>query len=267
MPIAVPAAPYRPVEPLNLLPQARRVLECAAQDVAALDPGLPVTTVLDHGARVAGIVAATSDAALLVVGRETRHGLERLLTGATTAGIAARAKCPVVVVARDWRPHTDDSKGPRGVVGVRSATHAAEVLESAFAWASDVGGSIELVHVWYLPEPYVDRAQFLDHADEWQARGHAILEEAVSPWHDKYPEVPVQTRVWHGHPASILAHAAEDADLLFVRRAHERRPFEHLGSTVRALLLASNTPVVVVPTRTPAPEADLVLGQSGELVG
>ena len=45
---------------------------------------------------------------------------------------------------------------------------------------------------------------------------------------------------------------AKAADLVVVRRAHEHRPFDHLGATVRALLLASPVPVEVVPAHAPA---------------
>jgi nucleotide-binding universal stress UspA family protein len=53
--------------------------------------------------------------------------------------------------------------------------------------------------------------------------------------------------VVHGHAASVLASEAKAADLVVVRRAHEHRPWDHLGATVRALLLASPAPVEVVP--------------------
>jgi len=46
---------------------------------------------------------------------------------------------------------------------------------------------------------------------------------------------------------SVLASEAKPADLVVVRRAHEHRPWDHLGATVRALLLASPAPVEVVP--------------------
>jgi hypothetical protein len=59
----------------------------------------------------------------------------------------------------------------------------------------------------------------------------------------------IETRVVHGHAARVLATAAKGADLVVVRRAHEHRPFDHLGATVRALLLASPAPVEVVPAR------------------
>ncbi len=269
VPIAIPPAPLQPVQPVDLTPYARRVLEQAVEDAGAIDPDLTVTSTMTHGARVGGIIAAAEDAQLLVVGRETRRGLERLLTGATTAGVASRAKCPVVVVADDWQPRKGDEgrQGHRAVVGLRSFEHASDALAPAFAWAVETGAALTVVHAWELPDPYVDRAEGRAHSAECEQRGLDMLDEALAPWREQYPEVPVVTRVVHGQAASVLLHAAEDADLLFLRRAHDLRPFEHLGSTVRALLLASATPVVVVPTsRDPIGEPGLVLEQSGGLV-
>ena len=73
------------------------------------------------------------------------------------------------------------------------------------------------------------------------------MSEALGTWRDQYPHLPVETRVVHGHAASVLASEAKAADLVVVRRAHEHRPWDHLGATVRALLLASPAPVEVVP--------------------
>ena len=84
-----------------------------------------------------------------------------------------------------------------------------------------------------------------------------ILQEALGRWLDQYPHVSVETQVVHGHPASVLAAAAKAADVLVVRRAHESRPLDHLGATVRALLLSSPAPVEVVPSRAgPGPTGD-----------
>ena len=91
------------------------------------------------------------------------------------------------------------------------------------------------------------------HADEWQAQGAQLLDDALGDWRDQHPHVSIETRVVHGHAASVLVTAAKGADLLVVRRAHEHRPFDHLGATVRAVLLASPAPVEVVPARAGSP--------------
>ena len=111
MPMAMPVPPLRPVEPADLVPYACDVLTLAAEEPRDLAPGLAVSTMLAHGGRVRPIVDGSADAQLVVVGRETRHGLERLLTGATTAGVASTASCPVVVVPGDWRPRSGAEGG------------------------------------------------------------------------------------------------------------------------------------------------------------
>jgi nucleotide-binding universal stress UspA family protein len=265
-PMAMPVPPLRPVQPVDLEPYARTVLTRTSMEIRKRAPGLAVSTALGHGSRVGGIVEASKDAQLVVVGRETRRGVDRLLTGATTAGVASHARCPVVAVADDWQPRTGSDVGGRVVVGVRRASEGSDLMATAYAWASWRGASITVVHAWELPDPYVDRSEARTHADEWKARGAELLDEVLGDWRDVHPHVPVDTRVVHGQAASVLMAAAEAADLLVVRRAHEQRPFDHLGATVRALLLASRTPVEVVPAHNVPMDPDLELERAGHLV-
>jgi hypothetical protein len=86
-----------------------------------------------------------------------------------------------------------------------------------------------------LSDPAIDRMEARGHADECEIRGQPLLEEALAGWLTEHGEVFVETRVVHGHPASVLAGVAADADLVLVRHAHDHRPFDHLGGTVRAL--------------------------------
>ena len=149
---------------------ARRVLDRTAREARELAPGLSVSTVLLDGRRVRAIVDAAADAQLVVVGRETRHGVERVLTGATTAGVASPARCPVVVVPGDWQPRKEP-EGRAVVVGIRRVADAADLMATAYAWASSRGASITVVHAWEMADPYLDRIEARTHADEWQALG------------------------------------------------------------------------------------------------
>ena len=258
-----PMPAFRPPVPSGLSMHARTVLERTAEEALDLAPDLAVSTVLAEGGRVRGIVDGAADAQLVVVGRETRHGMERVLTGATTAGVASHARCPVVVVPGDWQPRTSADGGGDVVVGIRRADDAAALMTAAYAWAMPRGASITVVHAWELPDPYLDRIEGRTHADEWQALGGELLDEALADWQD-HPDVAVKTRVVHGHAASVLVAAANAADLVVVRRAHEHRPFDHLGATVRAVLLASPAPVEVVPAHvSPQRSTEVVVEQSG----
>jgi nucleotide-binding universal stress UspA family protein len=253
MPMAVPMPPLRPVEPADLEPYARRVLSRSAKHVRDLAPGLPVSTMIAHGSRVRGIVNGSSDAEVVVVGRETSHGLGRLLTGATTAGVASSARCPVVVVPGDWRPRRSAEGGGTVVVGIRRPDDASHLMHAAYSQATLLGATITVVHAWELPDPYIDSIEGTSHGDDWRDLGEQLLGEALGTWRDQHPHLAIETRVVHGHAASVLVSEAKAADLLVVRRAHEHRPFDHLGATVRALLLASPAPVEVVPAHAPAP--------------
>ena len=264
MPMAVPVPPLRPVEPTDLEPYARNVVVRAAKQARDLAPQLTVSTMLAHGGRVRAIVDGSADAQLCVVGRETSHGLERLLTGATTAGVASSARCPVVVVPADWQPRSEAEGSGTVLVGLRRPDDASHVMSAAYRHAVMLDATLAVVHAWEMLDPYLDRIEARTHADDWQALGEQLLDEALGDWRDQYPHVPVETRVVHGHAASVLADAAKTADLVVVRRAHEHRPFDHLGATVRALLLASPAPVEVVPARIGTrTQRDVVHAQSG----
>ena len=252
MPMAVPVPPLRPVEPADLEPYARNVLSRSATHARDLAPGLAVSTMMAHGGRVRGIVNGSADAQLVVVGRETSHGFGRLLTGATTAGVASNARCPVVVVPGDWRPRRNAEGSGTVVVGIRRPDDASHLMAAAYAQARSLGATITVVHAWELPDPYIDSIEAQSHTDDWQDLGEQLLGEALGTWCDQYPNLKVETRVVHGHAASVLVSEAKAADLVVVRRAHEHRPFDHLGATVRALLLASPVPVEVVPSHAPA---------------
>ena len=247
MPMAVPMPPLRPVEPADLEPYAHDVLTHAAEQARDLAPGLAVSTMLAHGGRVRAIVDGSADAQQVVVGRQSTHGLERLLTGATTAGVASNARCPVVVVPGDWRPRSNSEVGGTVVVGIRRPDDASHLMAAAYEQATMLDATITVVHAWELPDPYLDRIEARTQPDEWHALGEQLLDEALGDWRDQYPHLSIETRVVHGHAASVLVAAAKAADLLVVRRAHEHRPFDHLGATVRAVLLASPAPVEVVP--------------------
>jgi nucleotide-binding universal stress UspA family protein len=246
-PMAVPMPPLRPVEPADLEPYAHDVLTHAAVQARDLAPGLTVSTMLAHGGRVRAIVDGSADAQQVVVGRQSTHGLERLLTGATTAGVASQARCPVVVVPADWRPRSGGEAGSTVVVGIRRPDDASHLMAAAYEQATTLDATITVVHAWELPDPYLDHLEARTRPEEWQALGEQLLEEALGAWRDQHPHLSIETRVVHGHAASVLVAAAKAADLLVVRRAHEHRPFDHLGATVRAVLLASPAPVEVVP--------------------
>ena len=259
-------APWPPVPAVQAAPDLREVgqgiLARAADVVHGLDPQVEVESRLVIGARAAGLVEAAEGAQLVVVGRETRHGIDRVLTGATTAAVAARAHCDVVVVPSCWSNGT-----PRGrvVAGVKPRSDAHELLSRALEEAGVRGATLVLVTAWSLPDAYLDKIEVRHHATEWEADGRQLIEHQLGDLQAAYPDVPVEIRVEHGPPATVLRAASRDSDLLFLSRRRHAIPRGHLGGVAHALLRTSDVPVVVVPfTGNPMdPEGDLRLEAAG----
>lgn len=224
-----------------------------------------VTTELRNGSRIRDLLDASEDAELLVLGRETHTGIERLLSGATTAAVVARSTVPTCVIPSDW---TANPETGRVVVGLRAAEHTDELFASAFKAATAHAATIEVVHAWKMPDPYIDSIESHDHATAWMAAGTDMIERALSPWRDRYPDIIVDVRVVHADPARALLAAAEGATLLLLlRRPTPKLLGPHLGGTARRVIAAATCPVDVLPHPQGRQESvDLALEQFGAIL-
>ena len=221
------------------------IIEEATTTAHRINPDLEVVGHLVHGPRAASLVDLAAGAELMVVGRESRHRLERVLTGATTAAVASRAPCDVVVVPSFW---VVENAKDRVVVGIKARRHTHQLLSRAFAEASARGASLTMVTAWELADAYLDRIEQRTHAAEWEADGQRLLDDLAAEWRTAYPDVRVETQVEHGPAANVLRRVGEESDLLVVsRRHHALPPHGHLGSVAHAVLRLSEVPVLVVP--------------------
>lgn len=245
--VSDPMFGYAPEIARGLRAEGRALLAEAEQTVRALDPGLGVETVLAAGATVAEIVEAAAGTQLVVLGRETRSGLTRLLTGATTAAVAGRASVPAVVVPGDWQL----VEHGRMVVGIESEECARPLLARAFERAAQRGAQLVVMHAWDLPVPNSDVIDPHRYVREWRAAGAHLLSTVLEEWRQAYPGVAVESVVVHGQAAHALVEGAEASDLLMVgRRPRGPMHWVHLGATARAVLRYSRVPVEVVPLGT-----------------
>jgi nucleotide-binding universal stress UspA family protein len=250
----------------DLRTAGERILDKALAEAHAAAPDVPFESLIGRGPRVAELVAAATPGELMVLGREARRGADRLLAGATTAGVAARARVPVAVVAADWR----DGDHRRVVVGIKSPASDGKLLGRAFALASGRHAVLRAVHVTRAPGHTAETAEYGPAAavpGEVVGDGASTLETIVRDWSAVFPDVEVETLAVQGSPAEALVDAAVDADVLMVARPHRGlRHLARLGRTPRAVLGLSDTPVEIVPlTGDPAP-APLVLEISGEIL-
>jgi nucleotide-binding universal stress UspA family protein len=242
-------APMMALPPIDLADTGRSILAIAEAKARAAAPDLDIEVELRQGVRQLVLAEAAADAPLLVVGRDTRPVLERLLLGNTAAGVACRAACPVVSVPADWESDT-----PEGVVvvGIKSATNAGALVADAFAVASARRARLLVLHAWRLPSGYDDVIADRVSVDDWNQRSTHELERLLSQSQETHPEVGVDIRVEHDYAARALQRASQQADLLVIaRRAHGIPASLHLGGTARSLLRAASCPVRVVPPGAP----------------
>lgn len=253
VPDYVPVPPAVAINPADLTEAGTAVLASAEQQLREIDPDLPYEGWLRHGTRAVQLAAAAEGAAMLVVGRDERPLVSRLLRGDTATAVAARAGVPVVEVPADWRPRLDD--GIRTVlVGVKSFDRTAALLDDAFRVASQVHGRVEILHAWRLPSGYDDIIASRAVAQDWERQVREEFAPQLDLWHDLYPDVPVDVHLVHDYAGPALVHAAEHADVVVIaRRAHGVPAATHLGATARAVLRSASCPVRVVPPE-PAPE-------------
>jgi nucleotide-binding universal stress UspA family protein len=245
VPDYVPITIMMPRTPHDLTETGTAVLTKAEGQVHDLAPDLGVEGWLHHGARAKEIIEGAGDARLIVVGRDSRSLVDRLLRGDTGIAVAARAPTPVVSVPPDWDPGAS-----RGVVlvGLKSRSHATALLHDAFVAAKERDAKLRLLHAWKLPSGYDDIIEARVDVAKWTRQATAEMESLLGGWRTAYPDVEVEVVVVHDHAAHALVEASRDAALVVLgRRAHGAPAGLHLGGTARSVLRAAHCPVRIVP--------------------
>lgn len=243
---------YLPIGPLPMLPDGtfqefgRSVLEHSQAVARDTSSGVETVSRLASGTRVSSIVEASWNAPLLVLGSRSLTLAARVWSGATVAGVCARARCPVVVVPEDWQTRGSGSPS-RILVGFKSPEQAAVLLPHAFALARDSGAELVVVHGWKLPSSYDDIIASRVGEAKWEEQQDAVIEGALTELRGNYPDVPVSIEVVHDRPAHALVEASRGADRLYLSRPAHGGYFHHLGGVARTVLRETHCPVEMLP--------------------
>ncbi|MFF0433897.1 universal stress protein [Streptomyces sp. NPDC004327] len=240
---------------------AREVLREAENAVAGRHPGLPLSAQVIGDTPVAALLGTVDEAELLVIGSRGQGALAGFLLGSYGQQIIAASPVPVVAVrSRGTGPATDGAAGDEAVeetpgeilVGQDgSPEDSAPVLKVAFETAAARGASIQAVRAWSLPPLIAYSPSSLALADE--AGGlvpfeEKALGEALAPWRERFPDVPVTEHVELGSAGQVLLSRSGAARLLVVgRRARRGALGQRIGSVAHAALHLAPCPVVVVP--------------------
>jgi nucleotide-binding universal stress UspA family protein len=231
----------------------RDAVDEAAKAVTARHPGLDVATEVLAGETADTLVGAAADAEMLVLGSRGYGPVVGFLLGSVGRQVIAEATRPVVLVRADDQP-TGEAAGREIVVGQQGEPEdSAEALRFAFETAAARGAGVRAVRAWSLPPVFAyspGSVQLLDEAGGLEPYEKKALAEALAPWRERFPDVPVAEHVEMGSAGQVLLSVAARAQLMVVgRRAHRTAVGARIGSVAHGVLHHADCPVAVVPHR------------------
>ncbi|QGF24791.1 universal stress protein [Raineyella fluvialis] len=207
-------------------------------------PAERIRTEVVMGNATAALTKLSRTADLLVVGRRSLSGLERIFVGSTSVGVAATAHCPVVMISAASSP-ASTGRLQRIGVGVDATANGAAALAAAFAEASLRKVGLEVIHVWDVPGP-VHRTG--EHAVD--VAGQAAIggvQALLQPLQQRYPDVSVTTHVVQGHPVKEMVARSKELDLLWLG-VHTTAGFG-VGGVVRGVMAHAECPLALIRDR------------------
>jgi len=222
---------------------ADAVLAAARTTALRLAPRLVVETGAVPGDPCDVLVAGAEHAELVVVGHRGRGGFTGLLLGSVGERVATHAACSVVVV----RGRATAFEGPV-IVGLDAAEVNHRALGAGFAAAAARHAPVLAVHARPVPvAAFTPGMPILPLDSEREAAALSDdLQRALSPWRDKFPDVPVETQIVAGSAARLLAGFSRRGQLLVVgTRGHGVLGGTLLGSVGLQLLHHAECPVLI----------------------
>ena len=244
-------SPYSPALP-DPRDDAHAMVEEAAARLRDRYPKLSITTAEVAAGGAPALLDASRHADLVVVGCRGVGGFTELLLGSVSSQVAAHAECPVIVVRPAEPAPPTDTAPPRPdgpvVVGVDGSPGSALAVEFAFAEAAARGVGLTAMHVCWFDKHVRPGESAEQYERRTREQAGDLVSDAVRPWLDKYPQVPVTTEVvLHLNVEYQMVEASRGASLVVVG-ARGRGGFTGLllGSVSQALVHHGHCPIAVV---------------------
>ncbi|SOC50137.1 Nucleotide-binding universal stress protein, UspA family [Blastococcus aggregatus] len=227
---------------------ATALVEAAAAAARAATGLTDITAAVIDDYPVDGLLALSSEAALLVTGRRGIGGLPGLLLGSTAGALVQHAECPVIALPDELG--TQEGGRLPVVVGVEGRPGDDAVLAFAVEEAAARGVDLRAVHAWrdVTVESAVGGFGPVVDWSAIEAEEQRQLSEALAGWRSGDHGVRIEEVVARDRAATALLHASASAQLLVVGHRHRSR-LARLGSTTHAVLHRAACPVAVVPLR------------------
>jgi nucleotide-binding universal stress UspA family protein len=215
--------------------------QLAERSRGALD--MPVESFVGRGGPAEVLLAASSQAGLLVLGSRGRGGFARLLLGSTSTQCATHATVPTVVVPGDVEP----VETHRILVGFDGSPNSLAALRWAVQFAAP-GTTVVAAWVWdATPLAVGSDAFFFPDASDLAAERFNHLVQPVE-YEAAAVDVTLEREFIRGTPRASLAAQAEGVDLVVVgARGHGAVGAALLGSVSTWVLHHVHRPIAVVP--------------------
>lgn len=241
--VRVPIAVLRTSPSHGLRQQAEHIVGEAVREAAKAAPRLTVTGEVVDGDPATVLVRESQHAALIVLGDRGLGGFAALLLGSIATQVSTHAECPVLV-ARG----AEHSDGPI-VVGVDGSPLSQQAVTFAAETAAMRQIPVVAIHTYQHPastgpgdmQPLVyDERQLRDEESR-------VLAESIAGLAERYPQMPVTSRVVRGRAAQHLIAESERAQMVVVgAHGHSTLTGLVLGSVSHALLHHAACPVAIV---------------------
>ncbi|MEV5145703.1 universal stress protein [Streptomyces sp. NPDC052727] len=223
----------------------------AVRTVSERHPELTVTTDVVEGAAAHALADAAAGAEMLVLGSRGHGPVVGFLLGSVGQQVIAEATRPVVLVRAGDQPAAE-AAGRDVVVGQHGGPEdSAAALRFAFETAAARGAAVRAVRAWTLPPVFAyspGSLKLLDDAGGLEPYEKQALADALQPWRERFPEVPVAEHVEMGSAGQVLLSMAGRAQLMVVgRRARRTAVGARIGSVAHGVLHHADCPVAVVP--------------------
>ena len=213
--------PDQPFDPAYGDEQAAHALDAIVEQV--LGDGADEAarhTVNDRTSR--GLLEASAQADLLVLGARGLGGLRGMLLGSVTRQCLHHSSVPVAVIHHD--PADESSLDPfrpggdnRIVVGVDGSETSGRALSWSIEEARRRHARVVAVHAWVPPYVGAELVPAVAYeATEYERHGRNTLDAAIDAVDTSALDEPVERRVVSDSPAKALLAAADGADLLVV---------------------------------------------------
>ncbi|MGW4889196.1 universal stress protein [Streptomyces murinus] len=223
----------------------------AVRQVAERQPELTVSVEVVEEDAAPALGRAARDAEMLVLGSRGHGPVVGFLLGSVGRQVIAEATRPVVLVRAGDRPALE-AAGREVVVGQHGdAEDSAAALRFAFETAAARGATVRAVRAWTLPPVFAyspGSLRLLDEAGGLEPYEKQALADALRPWRERFPGVPVAEQVEMGSAGQVLLSLVGRAQLMVVgRRARRTAVGARIGSVAHGVLHHADCPVAVVP--------------------